>query len=130
MADDREKPDDLVTVDSFVNVYEADTARLYLEQEGIPVFLKDFNIVAFDWFLSNAVGNIQVQVRRDDLERAAAILAEHRPSFNVDYGNTKSPAKSTLEMKCLSCGEPMGAQATRCAKCGWSYEQDDAASEE
>ncbi len=121
MADEEGKPDDLVTVDSFVNVYEADTARMYLEQEGIPVFLKDFNIVAFDWFLSNAVGNIQVQVRRDHLERAAAILAEHRPSFDAASSNNTQPVES-LEMKCLSCGQPMAAEAATCEKCGWSYE--------
>jgi len=55
--------------------YEADLAKARLEAEGIPAFAADEYIVRFDWFYSNAVGGIRLQVAEPDAELAMEILA-------------------------------------------------------
>jgi hypothetical protein len=73
VADSMEK---LVTVARFTFPHQAHAAKVSLEAEGIPVFLADELTVTMDWFLSNAVGGIKVQVPEEAAERAQEILAE------------------------------------------------------
>jgi len=113
--------DKLVTIDEFSNVYEADMAKMYIENEGMYVFLADFNIVAFDWFLSNAVGNIKLQVRTADVERAMALLAKARPTFGM---GKPLDANESDDLTCLACGTAMLEDQVKCGECGWGYEGD------
>jgi hypothetical protein len=67
---------DLVTVARFTYPHQAHAAKVRLEAEGIRVFLADEFTVTMDWFLSNAVGGIKVNVPGEDAERAQEILAK------------------------------------------------------
>ena len=47
--------------------------------------LGDQNMVRMDWFISNLLGGIKLQVKRDDVEEALALLDEEVPkSFEVE----------------------------------------------
>lgn len=112
----------LVTIETYVHTYEADLAKIFLEAEGIGVYLADGNTIRVDWLLSNAIGNIKLQVRGDDADRARALLAAHKPS--ISFMKDKPPADFD-EDACLACGKPMPADADACPACGWSFQSDE-----
>ncbi len=114
MANDKR----LVTVDTFMQQYEADLAKVFLESAGVEVFLVDYNTVAIDWALSNAIGDIKLQVGAEDVDRARALLAEHRPK--VDFWSDKLPSDFEDDV-CLGCGEPLPAEQDACSACGWTF---------
>jgi hypothetical protein len=62
---------DLVTIESFEYVQQAEGARDLLEHRGIRAVIVNADIVGMDWALGNAVGYVQVQVSRADAEAAA-----------------------------------------------------------
>jgi hypothetical protein len=64
----------LVTIRLFRDLPEALFAKALLESSGIECFLADENIVRLDWFISNAIGNMRLQVREEDAETALEIL--------------------------------------------------------
>jgi len=49
---------------------------MYLESEGIEVFLRDDFTVTVDPFLSNAIGGIKLQVKSSQAEEALKILKD------------------------------------------------------
>lgn len=104
---------DFVTLMTFTNAPDAEVKRLPLEAEGIKTYLTDAEIVAMDWLLGNAVGEIKLQVARADAERAVAILK------SIPH---TEPVKAQ-ENVCLSCGGPMPESVDTCPKCGWTYEK-------
>jgi len=65
-----------VTVATFDEVYKAELAKTILEEEGFTVQLRDREIVAMEWILSNAVGGVKVKVLESVAEAAAIILAD------------------------------------------------------
>lgn len=65
-----------VTVAQYPEAWQAQIARINLEQAGIPVFVADGNIVQMEWYYSNAVGGVKVQVPESCVEEASAILAQ------------------------------------------------------
>ena len=70
---------DLVTIRTFRDLPEALLAKGLLESAGIECFLTDDNMVRLDWFISNAFGNMRLQVNRDDSEAAMEILDQPTP---------------------------------------------------
>lgn len=66
----------LATVASFSFPHEAHIARAKLESEGIPVALADEHTVSMQWFYSNAIGGVKVQVPPSCAQRAIEILAQ------------------------------------------------------
>ena len=64
----------LVTVRRYRDLSEAMVARGVLESAGIYCFLRDENVVRMDWFYSNAVGGIGLQVDTKDEEEATKLL--------------------------------------------------------
>lgn len=70
------------TVLSFSLPIEAHVARTKLESEGIECHIADEHIVRMDWFYSNAVGGVKLQVREEDFEVALEALS-HRPPLEV-----------------------------------------------
>lgn len=105
--------DDLVTIGHYRFVYEAELARLHLDEEGIPAFIADAEIVNMDWLLGNAVGNVKIQVARRDAEAATSVLARKTPAQPEGEVDESS--------KCLACGTRLAEDATTCLTCGWSY---------
>lgn len=110
--------DKLVTIDLTNNPHEADMVKLVLEQAGFDVFLDNRNTVEMDWLLSNAIGNIRVQVREAEVERARQVLDEHRA---MRKQMNQAQAQDPDAARCLACGEAMPDDADTCAGCGWSY---------
>src|SRR6185312_13739558 len=66
----------LVTVARFRDLPEAMLARGRLQSAGIDAFLADENYIRMDWFMSNMIGNMRLQVREDDAESAQEILRQ------------------------------------------------------
>ena len=67
---------ELVTVRQFRDLPEALLAKGCLESVGIECFLGDENLVRLDWFISNFVGGIKLNVKVEDVENARKILDE------------------------------------------------------
>ena len=64
----------LVTISHYRDLPDALLAKGLLEIAGIECFLADDNVVRLDWFLSNAIGNMRLQVEEDDAAEALEIL--------------------------------------------------------
>lgn len=73
-------PRDLVTIHRFRDLPEADLARGLLESAGIRAWIQDDNLVRMDWFYSNAVGGIRLQVDSANAEAARQILDQPMPA--------------------------------------------------
>lgn len=67
---------ELVTVRQFRDLPEALLAKGSLESAGIECFLADENLVRLDWFISNFIGGIKLNVRPTDEAVARKILDE------------------------------------------------------
>jgi hypothetical protein len=67
---------ELVTIRQFRDLPEALLAKGSLESAGIECFLADENLVRLDWFISNFIGGIKLNVRAADVENAQHLLDE------------------------------------------------------
>lgn len=67
---------ELVTIRQFRDLPEALLAKGSLESAGIECFLADDNLVRLDWFISNLIGGIKLNVRPADVDNARTILDE------------------------------------------------------
>jgi len=67
---------ELVTVRQFRDLPEALLAKGSLESAGIECFLADENLVRLDWFISNFIGGIKLNVRPADVANAQKLLDE------------------------------------------------------
>jgi hypothetical protein len=67
---------ELVTIRQFRDLPEALLAKGSLESAGIECFLADENLVRLDWFISNFIGGIKLNVRTADAEDAQKLLDE------------------------------------------------------
>jgi hypothetical protein len=67
---------ELVTVRQFRDLPEALLAKGSLESAGIECFLADENLVRLDWFISNFIGGIKLNVRAADAANAQHLLDE------------------------------------------------------
>jgi len=91
-----------ITIATYIGAWEAHLARAKLESEGIFAVVLDDQIASINWFYSNAVGGVRLQVREADAERAALILEmpaeeEHGPQQEDPVLDTSTPA-------CPACG--------------------------
>ncbi|HEY6307390.1 MAG TPA: hypothetical protein VI488_13125 [Candidatus Angelobacter sp.] len=69
-------PEELVTLWRYRDLPEAFVARAKLASQEVWCVLADDNSVRLDWFWSNAVGGVRLQVSDDDAEYAMSLLAE------------------------------------------------------
>ena len=67
---------ELVTIRQFRDLPEALLAKGSLESAGIECFLADENLVRLDWFISNFIGGIKLNVRPTDASNAQQLLDE------------------------------------------------------
>jgi hypothetical protein len=75
----------LVILRQFRDLPEALLAHGCLESAGIEAFLVDDNMVRMDWFWSNAVGGVKLQVRPEDVDEANQLLEQPIPEgFDVE----------------------------------------------
>jgi hypothetical protein len=88
----QEEPEDpanfrkLVTIRKFRDLHEAWMAKGSLESAGIECFLVDENMVRMDWFISNFLGGVKLQVRAED-QLAADEVLEQSLSEDFDAGS-------------------------------------------
>lgn len=76
------------TLGSFEFPADVQIIKGRLESEGIPVFLKDENIINSDPLISMAIGGVKLQVYTKDKERAIKIYNEIRAYALDDAGNS------------------------------------------
>ena len=89
----------LVTVQRYRDLAEAYAARSLLESAGIRVWIADENLVRMNWFLSNMVGGLQLQVEERD-EVAARELLEQAVPDAIPYSDEEVYVQPT----CPKCG--------------------------
>jgi hypothetical protein len=66
----------MITVATFSRPEQAHLLRMRLEAAGIRAFVQDENMVQMNWFYSNAIGGVRVQVAEEDLALAEEILRD------------------------------------------------------
>ncbi len=90
---------EMVTVRQFRDLPEALLAQGKLDSAGIESFLVDANMIRMNWFLSNSLGGVRLQVKKDDVEEALTLLSEPIPEgFEVEgLGTYQQP-------QCPYCG--------------------------
>ncbi len=134
----------LVTLQHFRDIPEALLAKGMLESAGIKCLLADGNLVRMDWLLSNAIGGIRLQVDKQELEAARAILDEPIPpeldqeELGETYAQPRCPRCCSLDIGfekidrfwtyglwlLLSFPIPVGKNNWKCYTCGieWAEE--------
>src|SRR5206468_2223082 len=98
--------DELVTIDRFLSIADAEIARATLDAAGIDAVLVDENIVRMSWGDAQAHGGVRLQVRRSDAIEAGAVLrSEHLRALDavVDPFESVLPVLETDEV-CRRCG--------------------------
>jgi len=94
---------EIVTVRQYRDLFEAQLAKGMLESAGIECFLADENIVRMNWYISNLVGGLRLQVRPDDAEAAREILDQPMPeNFDIEgvdqYEQPRCPNCQSLDI--------------------------------
>jgi Putative prokaryotic signal transducing protein len=79
----------LVTVRRYRDLAEAYVGRSLLESAGIPAWIADENLVRMDWFYSNLVGGMRLQVAESEEAAAREILEEVAPG-TITYGEEEA----------------------------------------
>jgi len=93
------EPRHLVTIQRYRDLPAADLARGFLESIGIPAWIQDDHLVRMDWFYSNAIGGIRLQVDAADAEAARGILEQPMPA-TIEFGD----GAEFPQPRCLRCG--------------------------
>ncbi|MDF1815330.1 MAG: hypothetical protein P1V20_24225, partial [Verrucomicrobiales bacterium] len=84
------------TIRQYITSDEAFLAKIKLGAHGIESSLANEFIVQMDWFYSNAVGGICLQVTAEDVAEANRIL-------NGEYGEKAGNESSSVQWVCNSC---------------------------
>src|SRR5271169_1994853 len=130
-----------VTIRAFRDLPEALFAKGSLESAGIECALLDDNMVRLDWFISNLLGGVKLQVRPEDAAVAEEILSQPIPeNFEVpgigDYEQPRCPKCQSLEVNFqevtpaayvsayLNVPIPFHRRAWRCHSCDAEWEDD------
>jgi hypothetical protein len=131
----------VVTLRKFRDLPEALLAKGSLESAGIECYLVDENMVRMDWFISNLLGGVKLQVRPEDIEEATAILdmpipqdievegsgtyrqphCPHCGSLDVSFEGLNKPAAYVTAWVGLPI--PLHRKAWRCDACGREWEE-------
>jgi hypothetical protein len=132
-----------VTVRKFRDLPEALLAKGSLESAGIECRLFDDNMVRLDWFWSNLLGGIKLQVTQEEVGSANAILDQPIPEdLEVpgvgDYHQPRCPKCQSLDITYqeldkpvaylsayLNVPIPLERRAWRCLTCHVEWEEDD-----
>lgn len=140
----------LVTIRKFRDLPEALLAKGSLESAGIETFLLDDNVVRLDWFWSNLMGGIKLQVNQEDAEAANGILDQPIPeAFDAvgagEYQQPRCPNCHSLDVSFQELNQPVAylsafaglpvpvrRRGWRCHSCDveWEEVEDDDKNEE
>jgi len=97
----------VVTVRRYRDLAEAYVGRSLLESAGIPSWIADEHLVRMDWFYSNLVGDMRLQVDERDEATAQEILNEGTPE-TIAYGEKQVYTQPTCP-KCRSAEITLGS---------------------
>jgi hypothetical protein len=111
---------ELVTIERFPFLPDAEAARDLLRDRGIPAFLSDEKTINVNWLLGNAIGFIKLQVPSDQVEKARSVLREQQ---EVAALRRRQPEEGDVTT-CLACGAAIPRIRDDCPSCGWSYDDD------
>jgi hypothetical protein len=132
---------DMVTIRQFRDLPEALFAKGSLESAGIECAMVDDNMVRLDWFISNLLGGVKLQVRQEDAADAEAILSQPIPeNFEVpgigEFEQPRCPKCQSLEVNFqevtpaayvsayFNVPIPFHRRAWRCHSCDAEWEDD------
>jgi hypothetical protein len=131
----------MVTIRKFRDLPEALYAKGSLESAGIECALLDDNMVRLDWFISNLLGGVKLQVKPEDAACAEEILSQPIPeNFDVpgigQYDQPHCPKCNSLDITFqetapaayvsayLNVPIPFHRRAWRCHSCNAEWEDD------
>jgi hypothetical protein len=132
----------MVTIRSFRDLPEALIAKGSLDSAGIDSVLVNDNLVRLDWFWSNLMGGVQLQVEPEDADAANEILNQPIPErFDAvgtgDYQQPRCPSCGSLDVAFQELNKPIAyvsayaglplpvrRQAWRCHACNAEWEDD------
>jgi hypothetical protein len=103
--------DDLVTVMTAENRFEAERARAALEQEEIPVLVRSFYDTAYDGLFVAQKGWGHIQVRKKDQAAAEEILRDLESTLDAEVS-------SDPVMVCGACSKEIQEEGEVCPHCG------------
>lgn len=106
-------PDDLITIACFSHPYESHVWRARLESEGISCFIADEHTVSANWFYSNAVGGVKLQVYKCDREQAERVLDRPEPEGTPSIEEHWDALQERFEIDRNDCDEDQ----THCPRC-------------
>jgi Putative prokaryotic signal transducing protein len=78
---------DLVKIETYFDVMQAQLAKSKLEAYGIYCFLQDENLVQTDWLRTIAYGGVKLFVREADVQQALELLSEGAVSMEDETFN-------------------------------------------
>jgi hypothetical protein len=102
----------LATIRKFRDLPEALLAKGAIESSGIECFLADDNMVRMDWFISNFIGGVKLQVHSEDEAAAQAVLDQPIPeefdfSGIEQYQQPRCPKCRSLDISLESLNKPV-----------------------
>ncbi len=103
---------EVVTLRKFRDMPEALLAKGSLDSTGIECWLTDDNMVRLDWFYSNLLGGVKLQVKQEDAEAANEVLNQPIPeNFDAegtgDYQQPRCPNCQSLDSTFEELNQPI-----------------------
>ena len=96
LTSDIDNSSDLVTVATFDDSVSASLVVNRLKHAGLPAVLSHENAVTWFWYLSNAIGGIEVQVNSKDAETARCLIEQHEQLTAADAASAEAEAEETI----------------------------------
>jgi len=78
--------EELVTIKTYTYDHETLLVEPQLQAAGIYYILKDHQTATVDPFLSNAIGGIKLRVRKEDIDKALAVINEIEKNQQLSEG--------------------------------------------
>ncbi|PAW94535.1 hypothetical protein CKK33_13965 [Mucilaginibacter sp. MD40] len=100
MASDTD--DKIITFERYYDPMLAHIVRTRLEDNGIPCFIADDNVIAANPLLNTAVGGIKLKIFERDLERCREILAGEPDLHEQDHVETDEHDQAVVCPYCAS----------------------------
>src|SRR5436190_7116378 len=103
----------------FENPFQADTARIALEEHGIKAFVENSESTRAMHYIGTALGGVKVLVPASELSRAKELLESMKNEAGVEF---------STPWICGKCGEDVEAGFEICWSCGAERTADSAPS--
>jgi hypothetical protein len=97
LTSDIDTSSDLVTVATFDDSVSASLVMNRLKHAGLPAVLSHENAVTWFWYLSNAIGGIEVLVNSKDAEAARCLIEQHERLTAADAAAAEAGSEAEAE---------------------------------